>query len=144
MAGLEDSKNVKSTEIPGNKEQGSQLDEQGISIMEMSELIKEQSELMVQDGRLLAEQGELIDVQGKQIDNQEERIDELEAGMDMIPELIAKQGADGPVVKKLSGIKPVKHPVTRKWVSPEVAKKAQIVLDKEEAKKKKEEKKEAN
>lgn len=132
MGSPEDNKNENSTETPGSEEQGSQLEGQDTSIMEMLELLKEQSELLVQKGKLLAEQGEQIEALG-------ERIDDLEAGMDKIPELIAKQGAgarDPRPDKKLSGIKPVKHPVTRKWVSPEVARKAQVELDKEKKKKK--------
>ena len=131
MAGPDDSKNVKSTETPGNEKQNPPPDGQAAKKIELSELIKEQSELLVQKGKLLAEQGEQIEALG-------ERIEDLEAGMDKIPELIAKQGAGVlRLPKRLSGIKPVKHPVTRKWVSPEVAKKAQAELDKKKKEKKK-------
>lgn len=86
--------------------------------------------------------GKLLVTQDARIEALEERIDALEAGMDKIPELIAKQGAGVrsslPDKKSaLSGIKPVKHPVTRKWVLPDVAKKAQLKLDRKKKEKKK-------
>jgi hypothetical protein len=125
MAGPEDSKNVKSTETRGREEKDG-----NVAIEALGNAILEQSELLVEKGKLLAEQGEQIEALG-------ERIDDLEAGMDKIPELIAKQGAGVlRLPKRLSGIIPVKHPVTRKWVSPEVAKKAQLELDKEKKRKK--------
>lgn len=116
MGSPEDSKNENSTEVPGGEEQG--RDE---AIAGLENTILEQGEEIERQGTRIDELGEQVKMQGDTINEIGKAVTRLGA-------------ASGKKIVTLSGIKPVKHPVTRKWVSPEVAKKAQKELDKEKKK----------